>query len=151
MEEKLEVLASDSPQVGRPCNHCAQEFAPGDEVVECPRCHKYHHAACWKEKGGCATRGCPQVAQAVVGKPRGDGPPPPCQWYFAVGGLLSWDLFYFRFLAKTPDQPWNQDCGDGRLVPRNARLYPAVEEFNAASATTYMIWLSRAQACNRSW
>ncbi|HHT72383.1 MAG TPA: extracellular solute-binding protein [Firmicutes bacterium] len=144
MEEKLEVLASDSPQVGRPCNHCAQEFAPGDEVVECPRCHKYHHAACWKEKGGCATRGCPQVAQAVVGeKPRGDGPPPPMpKWYFAVGGLVILGLIMLSiFWPKPPDPAAGRTkitVMDTSYLEAQETLVPAVEQFNAESTTTYI-------------
>ena len=111
MQEKLEVLSPDSTQVGRPCNLCAAPLAPGDEVVECPRCHKFHHADCWKAKGGCATTGCPQVAEAVVGeKPKGDGPPPP--YHYGTSPLadwLSWDLFYFLFSGQSRRiQPWEE-------------------------------------------
>ncbi|NLM54457.1 MAG: extracellular solute-binding protein [Firmicutes bacterium] len=144
MQEKLEVLSPDSTQVGRPCNLCAAPLAPGDEVVECPRCHKFHHADCWKAKGGCATTGCPQVAEAVVGeKPKGDGPPPPIPlWYFAVGGLVIVGLILLSvFWPKPPDPAMGRTkivVMDVSFLEMHEALTPAVEEFNATSATTYI-------------
>lgn len=144
MTEKLEVLGPDAAQVGRPCNNCGEELAAGQEVVECPRCHKFHHADCWKAKGGCATRGCPQVAQTVVGeKPHGDGPPPPIpKWYFAVGGLVILGLILLSvFWPKPPDPAAGRTkitVMDATSLELQEALVPAVEKFNETSATTYI-------------
>lgn len=144
MEEKLEVLTPDSAHVGRPCNLCGRALAAGDEVVECPRCHRFHHAACWKTKGGCATKGCPQVAVAVVGeKPLGDGPPPPIpKWYFAVGALAIVGLILLiMFWPKPPDPAAGRTkitVMDESYLELQQALVPAVEKFNEESTTTYI-------------
>ena len=107
MEEKLEVLDAQSRHIGRKCPRCEQEFAAGDEVVECPRCHLVHHADCWKENGGCARRGCPQVAKTVVGERRaGDGPPPPIDpkhLMIAVGVIIA--LIIVTIIWPKPSDP----------------------------------------------
>ena len=93
MEEKLEILDAQSRHVGKECSRCGKELAVDDEAVECPRCHRVHHADCWKDNGGCARRGCPQVAKAVVGeRSAGDGPPPPIspqRLLIAVGVVIA--------------------------------------------------------------
>lgn len=144
MNEKLTVIGPDSDKVGKPCNGCGVAFKSGDEVVECPRCHRLHHADCWKAKGGCATTGCPQIAQVVVGeKPPGDGPPPPIpKWYFAAGALVILALILVSVLWPKPPDP---AMGRAKIVvmdeltyESNLILTEAVEEFNETSDTTYI-------------
>jgi hypothetical protein len=144
VQEKLEVIGPDSRHLGALCNYCAEELAQGDECVECPRCHKVHHADCWKAKGGCATRGCPQVAQVVIGeKPKGDGPPPPLpKWYFAAGAVLIIAIILISVYWPKPPDP---AAGRAKIVvmdtltyESNTILTEAVEEFNESSTTTYI-------------
>ncbi len=107
MEEKLEVLDAQSRHVGKTCPRCEKELAVDDQIVECPRCHMVHHADCWKENGGCARRGCPQVAKVVVGERRtGDGPPPPISpqhLMIAVGVIIV--LILASILWPKPSDP----------------------------------------------
>lgn len=65
MTEREIVVTGDMPLVGAKCAYCGKELQAGDLAVVCPRCKKPHHSRCWKEKAGCATLGCPQVAEAV--------------------------------------------------------------------------------------
>lgn len=65
-QESVTRLTDDSELVGTDCTHCHQQLAVGDEVVICPRCKSAHHVQCWKDNFGCARRGCPQVAEAVL-------------------------------------------------------------------------------------
>lgn len=69
--EKQTTLQSDSNFIGTPCHVCEEHFAAGDTVIFCPRCHQIHHAACWQQYGGCARRGCAQLAAThSADKPR---------------------------------------------------------------------------------
>ncbi len=65
MTEQEIVVTAGMPLVGTKCAYCGKELQAGDLAVVCPRCKKPHHSRCWKEKAGCATLGCPQVAEAV--------------------------------------------------------------------------------------
>lgn len=43
------------------CPFCHDALATqdlGEGVVRCPGCEVAHHAACWREHGGCSTLGC---------------------------------------------------------------------------------------------
>jgi hypothetical protein len=54
----LQLLAR--PAAGD-CPFCHDALATqdlGDGVVRCPGCEVAHHAACWREHGGCSTLGC---------------------------------------------------------------------------------------------
>ena len=93
LQETKTQLTPESKAVGKPCAHCSELLQPQDWVVECPRCHAFHHADCWMRKGGCSRTGCPQVAKAVVGeKPSGDGPPPPVDRRYVIGGIAAFVL-----------------------------------------------------------
>lgn len=56
------VLVRDDPAVGRLCGNEADEryaFAPGDQIITCPRCSALHHAECWQlNEGRCFTAHC---------------------------------------------------------------------------------------------
>lgn len=54
--------------VGKMCPFDRYAIAEGDRVVVCPYCKVPHHADCWRENGGCTTRGC-------EGAPVGGGRP----------------------------------------------------------------------------
>lgn len=62
VREEVIRLDSSDPRAGSPCSVCSKPLAAGDEAVFCPRCKTAHHLACWIERGGCARRGCRQVA-----------------------------------------------------------------------------------------
>jgi len=144
MEEKLEVLDPQSRFIGRKCPRCEQEFAAGDEVVECPRCHMVHHAACWKENGGCARRGCPQVAKTVVGERRtGDGPPPPLNPKYvmlAVGVVIA--LIVLTIIWPKPSDPAAGRIKISVLLEASfdelTQLNQIVGEFNSTSDEIYI-------------
>jgi hypothetical protein len=64
-EEHAELLAAGSRllEQQRACPVCQRDFAPGDRVIYCPRCHLPHHAGgspqhedCWSWSGKCASR-----------------------------------------------------------------------------------------------
>lgn len=59
------TMGHGHPGLGQPCTACLQPLQAGEEVVACPRCKQLHHVSCWAERGGCARRGCPQVAVAI--------------------------------------------------------------------------------------
>lgn len=106
MAEELEILQPDSRHIGKNCIYCDKTLAAGDEIVECPRCHQIHHVDCWKNNGGCARRGCPQIAQSIVGqRPAGDGPPPPIprKYIFAGIGIVLILIIAWIFWPKPPD------------------------------------------------
>ncbi len=106
MDEKLIILESDSEHIGKSCSYCEEKFVAGDEFVECPRCHSYHHADCWKQKGGCAKRGCAQIAKNVVGeRPKGDGLPPPIprKHVFIGIGVVLVIIIVSIFWPQSPD------------------------------------------------
>lgn len=54
--------------VGKMCPFDRYALAEGDRVVVCPYCQVPHHADCWRENGGCTTRGC-QGAPVGGGRP----------------------------------------------------------------------------------
>lgn len=43
------------------CAICLSPVGPVDEQAVCPACNTVYHGECWKENGGCAVYGCPQV------------------------------------------------------------------------------------------
>ena len=45
------------------CAICQCPLKPGEARSACPECHAEYHEDCWKENGGCAVYGCPQVPQ----------------------------------------------------------------------------------------
>lgn len=65
MTEQEITIGADMPAAGAKCVYCGDELQAGDLAVVCPRCKKPHHSRCWKENAGCATMGCPQVAEVV--------------------------------------------------------------------------------------
>ncbi len=106
MSETLEKISGGVDHAGRACAFCRETIAPDDEVVICPRCREVHHAACWKQNGGCGRTGCPQTAKAVVGaRPPGDGPPPPIskRTVFSAVSLIVIVIAAFVLWPKPPD------------------------------------------------
>ncbi len=43
------------------CAICQSPLAPDEARCECPSCAAPYHEECWRENGGCAVYGCPQV------------------------------------------------------------------------------------------
>jgi len=142
--EKIEILAANAPHIGKKCIYCEKEFAANDEVVECPRCHQLHHVDCWKANGGCARRGCPQVAQTIIGEPpAGDGPPPSMSrkhLLMIVGAVLAIVLVSILW-PKSPDP------AAGRIkiqvlleasFPEQMELQQIINDFNATNTEIYI-------------
>lgn len=106
MNEKLQTLNSGSDYIGKKCIRCGKELAENDQVVCCPRCHQIHHVECWKDNGGCARRGCPQVAKTITSeRPKGDGPPPPMslKQILAIVGIIVVVIIATVVWPKPPD------------------------------------------------
>jgi len=49
---------------GKRCPACGGEVLLGQEVVQCPKCGEPSHAACWQQRGGCASATCAPVRVA---------------------------------------------------------------------------------------
>lgn len=64
-EEQPFQLEHGHTGIGQICEVCHKPFAEGDRVIACPRCKQLHHAECWHDRGGCARRGCPQLASTI--------------------------------------------------------------------------------------
>lgn len=65
VEREVTVTPSDGLE-GESCTACGRPLQAGETAVVCPRCKAPHHRACWVDHGGCARRGCPQVALALL-------------------------------------------------------------------------------------
>ncbi len=124
--------------------HCQQPLQAGDDIVECPRCHAFHHVDCWKARGGCARHGCPQVAQAVKGeRPTGDPPPPPVDRRFILGGVVvGIALISAMFFWPQPPDP---AAGRQKVVfmaeadiTEQAQWQNLANEFNEDQETLYL-------------
>lgn len=144
MKEKLEQITPGSEHLDQVCVLCEEPILETDEVVSCPRCHSVHHVDCWKNKGGCARTGCPQLAKAVVGeKPKGDGPPPPISKWYILGGVLviAAIILISVYWPKPPDPAMGRTkitvMGEAYLE-LNTAMSQIVDEFNEASEETYI-------------
>lgn len=65
MAERSYTLDAENGAVGKNCTYCGERLESGDVILECPRCRSLHHYDCWLEYGGCAKRGCPEVAESA--------------------------------------------------------------------------------------
>ncbi len=124
--------------------HCQEPLQAGDEVVECPRCHAFHHVDCWKRSGGCSRHGCPQVAKAVKGEPpKGDPPPPPVDRRFLIGGVaVGIALILAMFFWPQPPDP---AAGRQKVVfmaeadfVEQEQLQNLAKEFNESQDTMFL-------------
>ncbi len=143
VKEILKRLGVDSEVLHSPCKLCSVNLEE-EEVVECPRCHSHHHLSCWKTKGGCAKRGCPQLAEVFKGeKPKGDGPPPPISKKSLLGGIALFLLIVLgaMFWPKPPE-PWEGRIkitfmAEGSIVEQSL-LETLAEDFNALQEEIYL-------------
>jgi hypothetical protein len=70
-----EATQAGSDVEGKMCPYDRYAITAGESVVICPHCQVAHHADCWRENGGCTTRGC-QGAPVGGGRPVTAGPAP---------------------------------------------------------------------------
>jgi hypothetical protein len=66
--EAAEAVPAGADVEGKMCPYDRYAIAVGESVVVCPHCQVAHHADCWRENGGCTTRGC-QGAPVGGGRP----------------------------------------------------------------------------------
>lgn len=144
MEEKIELLKSDSKYIGTSCPHCEEVLVENDEMVKCPRCYQVQHAKCWMAKGGCTRRGCPQLAKAVFDdSPKGDGPLPPISRTKKVAGIAV-AIIIVMLWAMWPKTP---DPAAGKMkievlieaaLDENALLHEIANNFNEQNEDIYI-------------
>jgi len=54
----VQKVTPDSPIVGRKCLVCYRSFAPGEQIIICPRCDSLHHRDCWLHLTVCSREAC---------------------------------------------------------------------------------------------
>lgn len=144
MGERIEIISSDSPHLGKACLACNKPIQAQAEMVKCPRCHTLHHADCWKQRGGCAKTGCSQVAKNVVGdRPIGDGPPPPIPRSHIIGGIGIVILLILAmvFWPKPPDPAMGRTkvvFMTETFLDEQQILDTIVKQWNETSETIYI-------------
>ena len=72
MDEKIVEIG---PEVsGTQCALCGDALEDGARAVFCPRCKTPHHLDCWIRHGGCAKKGCRQLASSELLPPKKEEP-----------------------------------------------------------------------------
>ncbi|HEX6971637.1 MAG TPA: RING finger protein [Limnochordia bacterium] len=139
MAEAIDVLQPGDPALGRPCMRCRRPLEAGEEAVVCPRCKSPHHLRCWREHGGCARRGCPQLAEVVVDRPQTEdrlhAPRRRGAWWVAAAALFLLVAGGLIYRAARPAS----GVADGLTVMLPATeqrelLTEIVQSYNAQSA-----------------
>lgn len=63
-----EATVASPFQVGLRCPVCQGAIATGDALLSCRACASAHHAACWTQRGHCASYHCDPSTQAPAGR-----------------------------------------------------------------------------------
>lgn len=66
LQERVWTAGERESAYSLTCSACDQPLQVGQKVVECPRCKTFHHLDCWIARGGCVSRGCPQIADSSL-------------------------------------------------------------------------------------
>lgn len=144
VEERVRTTALESTFRSESCEKCSEELGSDALFVQCPRCRSLHHRDCWSENGGCARRGCPQLAALEAGRIRQtDGPPPgiPRSWFLIGAALIVAIVTAFVLRPSAPDPA----AGRQRVlflteasVQEFASLERFAEAFNNGNSDLYL-------------